>query len=62
MMACGHPNAASRVEVRDGLPVSGCWACAVEAERPPKWDSWLPEAERLPDIAWRVLPDFRRVA
>lgn len=25
--------------------------------RPPKWDSWLPEAERLPADAWEVRPD-----
>lgn len=26
-------------------------------ERPPKWDAWLPEAERLPEDAWQAAPD-----
>lgn len=30
---------------------------AVAMERPPKWDSWLPEGERLPDDAWEAHPD-----
>ena len=25
--------------------------------RPPKWDDWLPEVERLPDEAWEAVPD-----
>jgi hypothetical protein len=29
----------------------------TDMERPPKWDSWLPESERLPDEEWIMVVD-----